>query len=142
MKTNLILTLLLAFFVTACYNTRKHGTLQSEPNVKTADQTTGEGNVIFTAPVVKKQFVKKNNQPTDFYEYYLQRSIQDYFIKFCESKITRKDLEAYLEKQDDLIQTITVEAEIREGLWDRCPGDEHEVQSRMGNYVVIYRIIE
>ena len=108
---------------------------------KVPDSTTTNGRQIVSAPVVTKNFVKKNGEVTDHREYYLQRSIQDYFIKFCESDVSRDTLEEHLAQQDGNIKTVTVEVEFREGAWDQCDNQEM-VQSRMGDYVVIYKILK
>ncbi len=81
--------------------------------------------------VVEKDFIKKNGQSGGYSELYFRASIQDYFIKFCESSVTRKDLEPYVDK------SITVHAEIVDGYWDICPNDPTEMQSRMGEYMLI-----
>jgi hypothetical protein len=106
---------------------------------KTMDLESEDGHYLISVEVVKKQFVNKAGKSSDIYEYYLRRSIQDYFIKFCESKVSSEDIDAYLEKQKDrFIQTINVEVEFRDGEWDNC-GDG-EQQSRVGEYVVIHKI--
>ncbi len=88
-----------------------------------------------TCQLIQKPFIKKNNVETDIQEYYLRCSIQDYFIKLCESNVSKEDLDQYLNKG------ISVEMDIVEGEWDSCPGDG-EVQSRVGTYVVIKKIID
>lgn len=107
---------------------------------KTPDESTGDGKYIVAAPIVSKSFVKKNGQPTGHSELYLQRSIQDYYIKFCESSVTRKELENYLDSLDELIKVAQLEVEFRDGYWDICD-DNYMQQSRVGEYVVIHRII-
>lgn len=97
--------------------------------------------VIVTAPLVLKSFVKKNGELTDLKEWYIQRSIQDYFIKFCESKITRKELEDYLAQQGNPLNTAKLEIEFREGNWDICD-DNELMQSRVGEYVIVHRIVQ
>lgn len=110
------------------------------PDNKTPDTVSDSGRVIVTAPVSRHRFQKKNGEYMDFEELYLSRSIQDYYIKFCESKVTRTEIEEYLAKKGDLIPTITVEVEFMEGEWDRCPGDP-EMQSRVGEYVIILKLL-
>jgi len=83
--------------------------------------------------IVEKLFVNKLGHTSDHSEIYLRCSIQDYFIKFCESKVTHKKLEKYINK------VITVTYEIKEGEWDRCKG-EPDMQSRVGTYVTILSI--
>ena len=89
---------------------------------------------------MKKNFVRKNGEPMDFKEFYLQQSVQDYFIKFCESNVTWKELEEELSKIDSDIKALTLEVEFREGYWDIC-NDDRMQQSRVGKYLIIHRII-
>ena len=96
---------------------------------------------LITAPIVKKGFVKKNGVVMDYKEYYIQGSVQDYFIKFCESDITSKELKEQLNKIDSEIKTLILEVEFREGNWDICY-DTENLESRVGEYIVIHRIIE
>jgi hypothetical protein len=86
--------------------------------------------------VVEKEAIMKNGQPTGRMEMYLRCSVDDYYIKFCESKVTRKELEPYLENG------VSVEMEIRDGYWDICPGYPQEMASRVGKYVVIFEILK
>ncbi|MGH1386621.1 hypothetical protein [Kordia sp.] len=108
---------------------------------KTKDISSSEGKYIISSPVVIKSFVKKNGEKTSHKEMYLRRSIQDYYIKFCESKISSEDLENHLSTIDKEIKTATLEVEFLDGYWDICD-DDFEQQSRMGAYVIIHRIIE
>lgn len=107
---------------------------------KQADPSTGPNTYIVTASVVLKSFIKKNGQATDKQEYYLRRSIQDYFIKFCESQVSREDLDLHLSQLDGFIKTAKLEVEFRDGAWDICE-EEEMLQSRMGAYVIIHRIL-
>lgn len=84
--------------------------------------------------LIEKEFENKIGEASTYKELYLRCSVQDYFIKFCESQVTRKQLEKYINKG------ISVKMEIRQGLWDKCSDDEHEVQSRAGSYVAILSI--
>ncbi len=104
-----------------------------------SDQKNGNTQVV-SAPVVEKAFVRKNGAPTDQVELYLQRSIQDYFIKFCESAVSREALEAHLQTIDSPIKSVTLEVEFKEGSWDICD-ENFEQQSRIGEYVIIHRIV-
>lgn len=96
---------------------------------------------IISSPIVAKKFVKKNGKTTDYEEHYLRLSLQDYFIKFCESIVTKKELEKALNKDRNEIKTLTLEVEFRNGELDICD-DAHEQQSRIGNYVIIHQIID
>lgn len=93
-----------------------------------------------TAPIVEKEFYNKAGKATGIMEYYVQRSVQDYYIKFCESEVDRKELEQALSKVEGPIQQLTLTIEILEGEWDSCDGNP--VQSRIGSYVVIKKIVE
>jgi hypothetical protein len=95
---------------------------------------------VISAPIVEKPFYNKVGEKTEITEFYIQQSIQDYFIKFCESKVTKKQLESALYKIESPIKTLTVKIEIREGEWDRC--EDYPVQSRIGKYVVLLDIVE
>ena len=108
--------------------------------LKTEDISTGENKFIVTAPIVKKRFENKIGIFSDFEELYLQRSIQDYFIKFCESKVNRIELENYLNTHGGILNMLTLEVEFRDGDWDACAGDQNK-QSRTGMYVIIHNII-
>ena len=96
---------------------------------------------IITAPIVKKNFVNKAGRTTDHIEYYIRRSIQDYYIKFCESNVSIKELNEKLENIDGEIKALKLEVEFRNGEWDICDGN-HEVQSRIGEYAVILKILK
>lgn len=86
--------------------------------------------------VEKTFFNKVGVENPEMKELYLRCSIQDYYIKLCESKVSKSDLLKYLNKG------ISVKMEIREGNWDICPNDYPNAQSRIGNYVVITEIIK
>ena len=107
---------------------------------KVKDSPTNHGTYIIKAPIVFKNFVKKNGQVTDKKEIYIQRSIQDYFVKFCESKINREELENTLAGIHGEIKAVTLEVEFLDGYWDICD-ENFSQQSRMGKYIVIHRII-
>ncbi len=114
---------------------------KKDKNEETIEKTTSE-TMIITAPLVKKAFVNKGGKTGDFQEWYVRLSTDDYFIKFCESKVSRAELEKEIEPQaDEMIISLSMEIEIREGEWDIC--DETEMmQSRVGEYAVIHRIIK
>lgn len=140
MKLTKYITLLFLVIFFSC-NSSKETTETNTPINKTADVKTTGNRVIISAPIVPKTFVKKNGEETDIMEYYVSRSIQDYFIKFCESEVTLQDLEKVMYHEDESLNTLKLEVEFKNGEWDSC--DElNRVQSRTGEYVVIYRIIE
>ena len=131
------LLLFLGVVVCSCASTRASASNKN----KTADISTEDGRYIITAPIVLKNFVLKNAKVSEHSEYYVQRSVQDYFIKFCEGNVTVAELEKHLNKKNGDINSLTLEIEIKDGLWDSCDHEEM-VQSRTGPYIVIYRILE
>ena len=92
-----------------------------------------------TAPIIEKPFNQKNGVSNNQMEYYIRRSIQDYFIKFCESQIQRAELDNYLESVSGPIKTAKMDIEIRQGEWDNC-SQPIGPQSRVGPYIVILKI--
>jgi hypothetical protein len=89
---------------------------------------------VVDAVLQRHPFVKKNGQPMDFQEYYLQIGEDEYFVKFCEGKVESKALEK-LENG----ARIRAKLSIKEGLWDVCD-DNRDQQSRVGKYVVLYSL--
>ena len=132
-----ILACIICLFTGCCLSQKK--VIMSKN--KTKDISSSKGKYIISVPIVIKNFVKKNGETTKHEEIYIRRSIQDYYIKFCESKISREDLENHLSTMDTEIKIATLEVEFLDGYWDICDGDL-EQQSRMGAYVIIHRIIE
>lgn len=131
-----ILTCIICLFTMSCSGQQK---TTMEKNKK-GDLATNEGTYIISVPVVIKNYVNKNGEITEQKEIYIQRSIQDYFIKFCESRISQEDLENRLSKIDDIFKTLTLEVEFLDGNWDSC-NDNFKQQSRIGKYVIIHKII-
>lgn len=107
---------------------------------KTKDPTTDQQTRIITAPIVSQYIVKENGERTDRKAYYLERSIQNYFIKFCESSVSQEDLEQHLAAQTGLIKTATLEVSFQKGAWD-IGEDGAESQSRRGEYAIVHRIL-
>ncbi len=89
---------------------------------------------VITGHILEKEFIIKNGVSSGIMELYFRASIQDYFIKFCESKITKEDLEPFVNK------VISAHVEIKNGNWDICPDDPQEMQSRVGPYIIIKEI--
>ena len=129
--------LLMGLFFGSC-STPKEGI---DSGLKTPDETTERGTYIITAPIVYKNAISKRNEVMELKDVYIQRSIQDYYIKFCESMINRNELEEHLNKISGDIKALTLEVQFREGEWDICEGDPI-MQSRIGQYVIIYRVID
>ena len=130
-----VLICIICLFTSSCAN-QKQTTITTN---KTKDISTTMGKYILSAPVIVKDFVKKNGEVTRQKEIYIQRSSQDYYIKFCESKVSREDLDNHLSTMEE-IKVATLEVEFIDGSWDICDGNL-EQQSRIGEYVIIHRII-
>lgn len=96
---------------------------------------------VITAPIVKKNFVNKAGKTTNHVEYYIRRSIQDYYIKLCESNVSIKELNAHLDNIEGDIKVLQLEVEFRDGEWDICD-ENYEAQSRIGEYAVILKILK
>jgi hypothetical protein len=107
---------------------------------KKADSISLDKTTLLTSPIIIKNFVKKNGEVTTRKEFYVRSSIQDYYIKFCESNISRDELETHLSKITDDLPILTLEVTFRDGLWDSCDAGQ-EQQSRTGTYLSIHRIV-
>ncbi len=94
-------------------------------------------NAVYTGQVIEKEFYTKGGKATGSTDLYLRLSVQDYFIKFCESKVTKEDIEKLNLGEFDAIK---IEGEVKDGEWDSCD-PENRVQSRTGSYIVIYAIL-
>ena len=132
-KLNFVILLLVGMSLSCSIRKEKEQSVYDTPNPV--------AHTIITAPIVKKNFVNKAGRTTDHVEYYIQRSIQDYYIKFCESNVSIKELDEKLESTDGEIKALQLEVEFRNGEWDICDGN-HEVQSRIGEYAVILKILK
>ena len=99
------------------------------------------GDQIINAQIVELAFEMKNSKVSSMTELYVRRNIQDYYIKFCESGVSKKEMEFEMTMKDGISKPLKLEVEIKDGLWDSC--DPYEmVQSRTGKYIVVYRIIK
>lgn len=128
----LILSILVSCFLFACAEEKLVVEEVSESQPKEM-RASADGST--TGVLVEKSFVSKGGKETEHKELYLRCSIQDYFIKFCESSVTSEQLQNFINK------SITVKMEIKEGLWDQCDED-YEVQSRVGTYISISKLYE
>lgn len=125
MKYSVIILIL--FF--SCKNT-------SETNINTTVKREKSITNTTSCQLIEKEFTNKAGKSTGIKELYLRCSIQDYFIKICESDITSEQLKPYLNNG------IEVEMEIKEGLYDNCHTTTEQVQSRIGTYVIIKKIVK
>ena len=147
---NNLLFLVLVLSLLACNPACSYQTEMSDKNNKHPQNkktlTSEAGRTILTGPIVSKNFIMKNGKSTDKVEYYLRASVQDYFIKFCESKVSKETLESYLKQADlpDIMgdKVVSLEVEIiREGSWDICESSlENQQKSRIGDYIIVHSI--
>ncbi len=89
----------------------------------------------YTGHVIAKPFVNKVGKPSEVMELYLRLGMGDYFIQFSESAVSADQLESLVD------EVISVEGEIRTGAWDIGPEDPPEMQSRIGDYFVITKLL-
>lgn len=134
--------MLLFVAICSCGTSKNEQSSTEENQVKKqVNQKTDDGYQIVTAELVKKKFQNKVGSETGQEEWYMRMSVQDYYIKFCESDITSKQLEEALDQQDSLIKSLTLKVDFREGEWDICDINSR-AQSRIGRYVVVKEILE
>lgn len=82
-------------------------------------------------------------------EVYIRVENTDYFVKFCSSKVTRMDIEKAIkqaivkQKRQNKTQraVITLDITLTEGSWDICQPDSMLMQSRIGKYAIVHRIV-
>ncbi len=134
------LTILIMGVLSSCKNsqstakgTESKSQLNTSKSMAGSMKATNDGTT--TCQLVEKDSKSKNGKVVGK-DLYLRCSIQDYFIKFCESDVTRSDLEKYIDRG------ITVKMEILQGEWDNCSDQDYPVQSRVGTYVAIKEIVE
>lgn len=95
-----------------------------------------EDTLTWKATVVKVPFINKRGKEVEgMADLFLQKDEKKYFIKFMGGKVLRKAVEPYLHKE------ITVQLSLRKGNWDTEEGNNYQ-QSRVGEYVVLYKILE
>lgn len=104
----------------------------SNPMQKRVKKNTGS----YTGQVIEKTSLNKAGKPLESADLFFRLSMGDYFIKFCESSISRSDL------ADQVDGYITVKGTVKKGEWDTCPGDPPGVQSRVGEYFVITELLK
>ena len=108
---------------------------------KTEDQRTADGHLLITAEVIENARTDQKGKIIPGTDLYVRRSAQDYFIKFSESAVTKEAVKTAMDTIKHAIKSLTMEAEIRNGLWDNCDGNG-TAKCRTGAYIVIHRLIE
>lgn len=116
--------------------------------------------ILVTTPIIYKAFIqkktnrsintltnKKVNKTQDNSEkdVYIRFENRDYFVKFCSSKVTRAKIEAVISEQMKQGKTppalVTLCISITKGSWDICQHNSMLIQSRIGNYAIVHRIV-
>ena len=109
-------------------------TKQKKPDTKT------ENNTVIISGEIILAVCDENKDENRVEEFFIRRSIQDYFINLAQSKIKSEDLRPYVSKSYEDIITAKLEVDYVEGKWHQCSGmfgpREHE-----GIYVVVHKII-
>lgn len=88
----------------------------SQPRTKTAYTKTAAGNIIMSGPIVG---IGDKDSP-----FSMRQSIQDYYIKFCESKVSQEQFKRYYSELDSLMKIAKLEVEFRHGNLDNCEANE------------------
>lgn len=116
------------------------GCHQSEEVVEEVVSTSENGNngamardMIVGKVVNKKAYNKAGKEMPGSGDYFLEYDGNSTFIKLSESKVTAEDLNKILGQQK------TFEVVKADGLWDT---DDPNVQSRIGEYFMIYKILD
>jgi hypothetical protein len=114
-----------------CINRVDPWEVESKTPLVNMETKTYEGKIISDA------FVNKVGEKSeDWSDLYFE--IEDkgrHFIKFTDSTFTRKEAVELMDK------SIKIEGSIREGYLDCEENLEYEVQSRMGKYLIITKVI-
>ncbi len=115
----------------ACKGLQKNNTSDEHPK-----RITGSTQLIISGQIVEKDFINKVGKSAGFKELYFRCSEQDYFIKFCESDVTKQDLLEFVDHSSvtgcEIVgETVNLEIEVCEGYWDICPEDTHHIQGNI-----------
>ncbi len=100
------------------------------------------GNLSCLSPIKRKTFINRKGIASSREDLYLEYKTVDYYIKFCESTVDRISLEELLKNNEQSCdaQNYKLEFKIKNGEWDVCPEDKFEVQSRIGDYAVLFNV--
>lgn len=92
-----------------------------------------KGIMTVEAKLIEKPFINKIGKEGSFKDLYLVVKQHTYFIKWSASKVTKAEMMRFLNRK------VKVKIEIRNGLWDT---DDPNIQSRVGDYVVILKLFD
>jgi hypothetical protein len=119
----------LLIVISAC-GVSENSTMEKHNKEPLSDSKNILGGILVGHP-----FTSKNSETSEIMELYLRCSVQDYFIKFCESSVTPDQLKPFLNK------SVTLEIEMKDGEWDNCLKEDLHVQSRTGKYLAVKGIV-
>lgn len=128
--------------IVLCFACNGSRSVYQKNDLMKREESKNEIKDTISAPVVRKASMNKAGKSMGADDFYVQRSVQDYFIKFCEGNVSKDILERKLAEQKGLIKSLKMVVSFREGEWDSCPGQDEQVQSRIGNYIIIHEILE
>jgi hypothetical protein len=101
-----------------------------------ATQTIKQDTLIMTGIIHKRPFVDKMDQEHyDVMDYWFKTDEEDYFIKLSESEINSGSLNKYIDK------TARLKYIVKYGEWDSTGKELIPVQSRVGKYIVVFKLI-
>jgi len=90
--------------------------------------------LILKGKIKEIPFVNKiGKEQPKFKELYFKFKGGQYFIKFTTQSVKKEEIKKYINK------TIKIRGSLMKGFWDT---DNPEVQSRVGEYIIIYEIVE
>ena len=102
-----------------------------------ATQVTKQDTLITTGIIHERPFVDKMDQDHyDVMDYWFKTDKEDYFIKLSESEINLGSLNKYIDK------TVKLKYIIKDGGWDYSGAEFEMYQSRVGKYIVVFKLIE
>lgn len=101
-------------------------------NSSQTNENTDVPSMNYSGKIVTKNFINKiGKEDSEHPELYFSMDSSNYFIKFSEGNVLRDEVEKYIN------QAASIQGEIKNGLWDT---NDPNMQSRVGDYIVIYSI--
>ncbi len=116
----------------------QNGFFQAMPMIQKIHELLQDSYPIVEGKIIRKQFKNKGGkEPEGVYDYYFEMKEETKFIKTVSGTggMAKKELESYLDKK------IKAKVIFNSGSLDSDPTLDYPVQSRGGDYVIIYKII-
>lgn len=113
--------------------------LNQNSNSSTTNIKLKENQQILKGKITRKQFTNKGGRKvTDVYDYFFEWGNNRRFVKTVKGAggMTKEELTPFLKQKVEVVILLT------EGSWDTDPTLDFPVQSRGGEYAIIYKIIE